>query len=81
MAFCTILHEARYTQANEGGSKLPSFLPKNMLCASVPPWLSIVPSEEVCDATGDAMKYRCRPLPKKAFATPAATWANAIHTG
>jgi hypothetical protein len=35
----------------------------------------------VCDATGDAMKYRCRPLPKKAFATPAATWANAIHTG
>ncbi len=48
----TISHEARYTQANKGGSKLPSCLPHNILCASVPPWLSIVATVQVCDATG-----------------------------
>ena len=36
-----------YTQANEGIGML-----KILLCVSVPSWLSIVPSAEVCDATG-----------------------------
>jgi hypothetical protein len=39
-------------QANEGGSKLPSCLLENMLCASVPLWLSIVTTVQECDATG-----------------------------